>query len=42
MLLHSKWALNKKSAGFFQGSQLPYTVAFPALIRSCRWIEQEQ
>ncbi len=34
MLLHSKRVLNKKWARFFQGSQLPYTVAFPALIRN--------
>ncbi|CAF3224468.1 unnamed protein product [Rotaria socialis] len=35
-----KRQLNKKWAKFYQGPQSPYTIAFPALIRTRRWIEQ--
>jgi hypothetical protein len=34
--------LKKKWTKFLQGSQSPYTIAFPALIRTRWWIEQEQ
>jgi hypothetical protein len=40
--LHDKRQLKKKWAKFYQGGHSPYTIAFPALIRSRRWIEQEQ
>lgn len=33
--------LKKKWAKSFGRSQSPYTIAFPALIRTRRWIEQE-
>ncbi len=36
---HDKRQLNKKWAKFYQGAQSPYTIAFPALIRTRRWIE---
>lgn len=39
---NTKRALKKKWARFFPGYQSPYTIAFPALIRSRRWIEQEE
>jgi len=38
-ILQIKRQLNKKWAKFYQGAQSPYTIAFPALIRSRRWIE---
>lgn len=34
--------LKKKWAKYHQGIQSPYTIAFPALIRSRRWIEEAQ
>lgn len=34
--------LKKKWAKFYQGAQSPYTIAFPALIRTRRSIEDEQ
>jgi len=37
----TKRELKKKWAKFYSGSQSPYTIAFPALIRTRRWIEQE-
>jgi len=40
-LFFKKRQLNKKWAKSFQRSQSPYTIAFPALIRTRRWIEQE-
>ncbi len=36
---YEKRQSNKKWAKFYQGSQSPYTIAFPALIRTRRWIE---
>jgi hypothetical protein len=41
-IIHDKRQLQKKWAKFFQGAQSPYTIAFPALIRSRRSIEKEQ
>ncbi len=42
-ILHMKRGLfQKKWARFFQGSQTPYTIAFPALMRTRRWIQEEQ
>jgi len=38
-ILHDKRQLKKKWAKFYQGAQSPYTIAFPALIRTRRWIE---
>ncbi len=38
-ILHNKRQLNKKWAKFYQGAQSPYTIAFPALIRTRRWVE---
>lgn len=38
-MLHAKRQLKKKWAKFYQGPQSPYTIAFPALIRTRRWIE---
>ncbi|CAF3792318.1 unnamed protein product [Rotaria magnacalcarata] len=35
-----KRQLNKNWTKFYQGLQSPYTIAFPALIRTRRWIEQ--
>ncbi|CAF3167363.1 unnamed protein product [Rotaria socialis] len=41
-IFHTKRQLKKKWAKYIQGSQSPYTIAFPALIRTRRWIDQEQ
>jgi hypothetical protein len=41
-MLYKKRQLKKKWAKLGQGSQSPFTIAFPALIRTRRWIEQEQ
>ncbi len=41
-MFFKKRQLKKKWTNFFQRSQSPYTIAFPALIRTRRWIEQEQ
>ncbi|CAF2636742.1 unnamed protein product [Rotaria sp. Silwood2] len=41
-ILPEKRHYKKKWAKFYQGVQSPYTIAFPALIRTRRWIEQEQ
>ena len=38
-ILHDKRQLKKKWAKFYQGAQSPYTIAFPALIRTRRWVE---
>jgi hypothetical protein len=38
-ILYQKRQLKKKWARFHQGAQSPYTIAFPALIRSRREIE---
>jgi hypothetical protein len=38
-IVHQKRELIKKWAKFHQGAQSPYTIAFPALIRTRRWIE---
>jgi len=38
-ILQEKRQLKKKWAKFYQGAQSPYTIAFPALIRTRRWIE---
>ncbi len=40
-LFFKKRQLKKKWARPFQKYRSPYTIAFPALIRSRRWIEQE-
>ncbi|CAF3538615.1 unnamed protein product [Rotaria sp. Silwood1] len=42
LLYDEKRQSNKKWAKMSQGSQSPFTIAFPALIRTRRWIEQEQ
>ncbi|CAF1500142.1 unnamed protein product [Rotaria sp. Silwood1] len=41
-ILPEKRQYKKKWAKFFQGAQSPYTIAFPALIRTRRWIQEEQ
>jgi len=41
-MFYQKRQSKKKWADFSQRSQSPYTIAFPALIRTRRWIEQEQ
>jgi hypothetical protein len=41
-ILHQKRQSKTKWAKFHHGAQSPYTIAFPALIRTRRWIEQEQ
>ena len=38
---HKKRQLKSKWTDFFQPSQTPYTIAFPALIRTRRWIKQD-
>lgn len=38
-VIHEKRQLRKKWAKFFQGGHSPYTIAFPALIRSRRLAE---
>lgn len=38
-IVHDKRQLKKKWAKFFRDSHSPYTIAFPALIRSRRWAE---
>ncbi len=39
---HQKRQLKRKWPVFQRGAHSPYTIAFPALIRSRRWIEREQ
>jgi len=39
---NQKRQLKKKWAAFQRGAHSPYKIAFPALIRSRRWIDQEQ
>jgi hypothetical protein len=41
-ILHEKRQLKKKWAKFYRGAPGSFTIAFPALIRSRRWIEQEE
>jgi hypothetical protein len=39
---HQKRQLKRKWAAIQRGPHSPYKIAFPALIRSRRWIEREQ
>ncbi len=39
---NQKRQLKRKWAAFQRGPHSPYTIAFPALIRSRRWIDREQ